>query len=54
MSVNRGLFTSASSHWTTPAELYIELDKEFHFNDDPCPLIPEWMGSEGRGVHLPL
>ncbi len=44
MSVNRGLFTSASSHWTTPAGLYIELDKEVHFNDDPCPLIPEWDG----------
>ena len=44
MSVNRGLFTSASSHWTTPAGLYIELDKEFHFNDDPCPLKPEWDG----------
>ena len=36
--LNRGLFTSASQHWSTPKELYEELDKEFHFNDDPCPL----------------
>lgn len=44
MTVNRGLFTSASSHWSTPADLYEELDREFHFNDDPCPLKPEWDG----------
>ena len=36
--INKGLFTSASQHWSTPKELYDELDKEFHFNDDPCPL----------------
>lgn len=36
--INKGLFTSASQHWTTPKELYDELDKEFRFNDDPCPL----------------
>jgi len=41
MSVNKGLFTSASQHWETPKELYDELDKEFHFNDDPCPLYGE-------------
>ena len=40
LSVNRGLFTSASEHWTTPADLYNELSKEFQFNDDPCPLNP--------------
>ena len=39
--INRGLFTSASQHWATPKELYEELDKEFHFNDDPCPLHGE-------------
>ena len=38
MKMNGGLFTSASQHWATPEELYEELDKEFHFNDDPCPL----------------
>ena len=36
--INRGLFTSASPHWATPRYLYSELDEEFHFNDDPCPL----------------
>ena len=30
--------TSLSPHWATPKWLYEELDKEFHFTDDPCPL----------------
>jgi site-specific DNA-methyltransferase (adenine-specific) len=34
----KGLMTSLSPHWATPQWLYGELDKEFHFNDDPCPL----------------
>jgi len=38
---NKGLFSSASQHWATPKELYDELDKEFRFNDDPCPLHGE-------------
>ncbi len=38
MSINKGLFSSASIHWATPGDLYIELDREFQFNDDPCPL----------------
>lgn len=33
---------SKSDSWATPANLYADLDKEFHFDDDPCPL-------EGRG-----
>lgn len=36
--LNSGLFTSASQHWATPKDLYADLDKEFHFSDDPCPL----------------
>ena len=36
--LNRGLFTSASQDWKTPDNLYRDLDSEFHFNDDPCPL----------------
>lgn len=32
------LFSSASQHWATPTELYAELDKEFGFTMDPCPL----------------
>ena len=27
-----------SDDWATPKEVYAELDKEFHFDDDPCPL----------------
>lgn len=34
----KGMMTSLSPHWATPKGLYKELDKEFHFNDDPCPL----------------
>lgn len=36
--LNKGLFTSASEHWSTPKDLYRDLDQEFSFNDDPCPL----------------
>jgi len=36
--INRGLFSSASQHWSTPKDLYDELNKELNFNDDPCPL----------------
>ena len=34
----KGLMTSLSPDWATPKWLYDELDKEFEFNDDPCPL----------------
>ena len=27
-----------TDHWATPANLYEELDREFHFDFDPCPL----------------
>lgn len=29
---------SNSDDWSTPDNFYQELNKEFHFNDDPCPL----------------
>lgn len=29
---------SKSDSWATPKRVYDELDKEFHFNFDPCPL----------------
>lgn len=38
MSFSRKLFSSASVHWATPSEVYDELNKEFDFNFDPCPL----------------
>ena len=31
-------FMSQSVDWATPKAVYDELDREFRFNDDPCPL----------------
>jgi site-specific DNA-methyltransferase (adenine-specific) len=31
-------FSSLSPHWATPTAIYAELDREFHFTLDPCPL----------------
>lgn len=33
----KGCFLSQSKHWATPKKLYEDLDKEFHFDFDPCP-----------------
>lgn len=44
------LFTSLSPHWGTPAAIYEELDREFSFDFDPCPiggtdgLTADWTG----------
>lgn len=38
--INKGLFSSASQHWSTPVGLYVALNREFSFNYDPCPLNP--------------
>ena len=32
-------FMSQSVDWATPKAVYDELDREFYFNDDPCPLF---------------
>mgnify|MGYP004417313964 CR=1 FL=1 len=45
MSFNKVMFSSASDHWSTPKDVYDALDKEFNFNDDPCPL--GWVGASG-------
>ena len=42
--LNKFLFSSASGKWTTPVELYTELDHEFHFDFDPCPVNPTFDG----------
>lgn len=34
--VNKVLFSSKSDEWSTPRDLYEELDKEFNFTLDPC------------------
>lgn len=42
--------TSINDEWATPEKLYAELDAEFHFSFDPCPLgatdglLREWSG----------
>lgn len=42
--LNRGLFSSASDRWATPAALYDALHREFRFTMDPCPLDGEGDG----------
>ncbi len=49
--LNKGLFTSTSIHWSTPDDLYRDLNAEFHFTFDPCPLesvelfgLRSWVG----------
>lgn len=42
------MLSNASHEWATPALLYEQLNNEFHFNFDPCPL-----GGEVNGA-LPL
>jgi hypothetical protein len=44
--MNRVLFSSASVEWPTPKAVYEQLDAEFHFTFDPCPID----GSAGDGV----
>jgi hypothetical protein len=39
---NRNL--NHSDDWATPKELYDELNKEFHFTFDPCPLNSKFDG----------
>jgi site-specific DNA-methyltransferase (adenine-specific) len=34
--MNSGLFSSLSNEWETPADLFSDLDAEFHFTLDPC------------------
>jgi len=34
-----GLMSSIKQDWKTPIKLYEELDKEFHFDFDPCPSL---------------
>lgn len=33
------MFSSKSDEWSTPQDLYEQLDNEFHFNLDPCATI---------------
>jgi site-specific DNA-methyltransferase (adenine-specific) len=44
-------YLSLSVDWATPEWLYEELDKEFHFDFDPCPLYGA--ESEIDGLSIP-
>jgi phage N-6-adenine-methyltransferase len=39
---------SKSDKWGTPTNLYNELNKEFNFNYDPCPI--DWKEDDGDGL----
>jgi len=55
VSVNRGLFSSASGEWATPQDLFDVLHAEFGFTLDPCataenakcPKFYTWEGHNG-------
>ena len=38
------LFSKKTDHWATPTDLYNELNNEFHFTFDPCPLHAKFDG----------
>ena len=42
--MNNVHFSSARLNWKTPRKLYEELDREFHFDFDPCPPNPQFDG----------
>ena len=47
MSFNtKGLMSSVKQDWTTPKNFYDELNKEFNFDLDPCPINPDFNGLE--------
>lgn len=40
----KGLMSSLKQDWKTPKKFYEELNKEFHFDFDPCPTNPKFDG----------
>ena len=48
MSLSPALFSSKSDHWFTPPDFYAELDAEFDFDFDPCPLMSSEDGLKKR------
>lgn len=44
MTFNKGMMTSKKQDWTTPKAFYEELNKEFNFDFDPCPVNPQFDG----------
>ena len=47
MAFNKVMFSSTHDNWSTPEDVYKELNEEFHFNDDPCPLKSFGYGLDG-------
>lgn len=39
-----------SDNWATPKDFYEELNKEFHFDFDPCPLNKDQITDENNGL----
>ena len=53
--INKGLFSSKTDQWATPQEFFDELDREFHFDLDPCAdesnhKTPEYFTKEQDGL----
>lgn len=44
MPFNKSLFSSVKLDWRTPDCIYQELNIEFNFDFDPCPVNPEFDG----------
>ena len=42
--INKGMMSSLRSDWRTPKKLLEELNKEFDFTFDPCPINPDFDG----------
>jgi len=58
MSINKGLMTSKTHEWSTPQDLFDELDKEFYFTLDPCcthenAKCEEHYTEEDNGLEMP-
>lgn len=45
------LFSSAREKWATPSALYQDLDMEFRFTLDPCPI--GWQPGDTDGLTMP-
>jgi site-specific DNA-methyltransferase (adenine-specific) len=50
MKGSKVLFSSYSDDWNTPKTLYDQLDREFHFNFDPCPKSEGFRPTDGLGT----
>lgn len=42
--ITKGMMSSLRTNWKTPKRFYEELNKEFNFDFDPCPINPNFDG----------